>query len=40
MLHDRQKSRDMIISYAVSLAVIAFIAMLMTAGMFDRFFVH
>jgi hypothetical protein len=30
----------MVLSYIVSVAVIVFIAMLMTAGMFDRFFVH
>jgi len=40
MVHDRHNSREMVLSYIVSVAVIVFIAMLMTAGMFDRFFVH
>jgi hypothetical protein len=40
MVHDSHKSWDLVFSYIISVAVIAFIAMLMAAGMFDRFFVH
>jgi hypothetical protein len=40
MVHDRHKSRELVLSYLVSVAVIAFIAALTSAGLFDRFLVH
>ena len=40
MLDDRHKSRELFLSYLISVAVVAFIAMLMTSGMLDRFVVH
>ncbi len=40
MFHDGHKSRELIVSYAVSLAVIAFIIALTGAGLFDRFLIH
>jgi len=40
MFHDGHKSRELVVSYAVSLAVIAFIIVLTGAGLFDRFLIH
>jgi hypothetical protein len=40
MFHDRHRSCELLVSTAVSLAVIAFIIALTGAGLFDRFLVH
>ncbi|HMB47706.1 MAG TPA: hypothetical protein VKN63_05465 [Afifellaceae bacterium] len=40
MFYDRRKSWNLFLSHLISLAVVAFIVMLITVGMFDRFLVH